>query len=384
MVEQTAPNTQARIDRIEAGLHPLGSSGDEGGLSSVRAHLSERMEELRVPGVGLTVVDRFEISWSRSYGVRESGSEDRITETTLFEIGSTTKLVTAIAALQLVERGEIGLDEDVNDVLRTWKVPDTDVSIDEKVTLRRLLNHTSGIPATSFDWKEGTTPTLRQVLCGEAPAANERAVVVTTPGSEHAYSNLGYVVIQQIVEDVTGKPFTTLIQDTVLEPLGMSNSTFDPSSSNQPVCRPHDGEGIAYPLSLHPSALSQGGLLSTPEDLARLAMDLMGGSKGRSSRLLQQQTIQTMLQPDPELDINSFGFTDGQGLGLFLLGRGAEMKFLAPGLNLPGSTGLIIAWPSRGFAVTLTTNGLNGQMLQIELLNSIAAEYGFDWGFQIG
>ena len=90
-----------------------------------------------------------------------------------------------------------------------------------------------------------------------------------------------------------------------------------------------------------------------------------------------------MLQPDPELDINAFGFTDGQGLGLFLLGRGPEMRFLAPGMNLPGSTGLIIAWPTQGFAVLMTTNALNGQLLQVEILNSIAAEYGFDWGLQI-
>ena len=109
----------------------------------------------------------------------------------------------------------------------------------------------------------------------------------------------------------------------------------------------------------------------------------MLGAEGQGSCLLQPHTIQTMLQPNPELDINAFGFTDGQGLGLFLLGRGPEMRFLAPGMNLPGATGLIIALPSRGFAVTLTTNALNGQMLQIEILDSIAIEYGFDWGFLI-
>jgi CubicO group peptidase (beta-lactamase class C family) len=385
MDEKIVAESQSRIERIEGSLRPLTSIGDEGEGLSLSAHLTERMSDLKVPGVGVTVVEDFEPAWSRSYGVREVDSEDRVTHTTPFEIGSTTKLVTAIAALQLVEQGKIGLDDDANDVLVNWKIPDSHSTVDEKVTLRRLLNHTSGIPATNFGWDDGTTPTLKQVLCGAAPARNEKVEVATTPGRDHAYSNLGYVVIQQMVEDVIGKPFQELIQHSLLEPLGMSHSAFDLPGLNDPVCHPHDGEGAAHPISLHPSALAQGGLLSTPEDLAKLAMDLMNGSEGRNSQLLRTNTIQCMMQPDPELDIAKWsGFTDGQGLGLFLLGRGKEMKFLAPGLNLPGATGLIIAWPSRGFAVTLTTNALNGQMLQIEILNSIANEYGFDWGFQMG
>ena len=384
MEKHTELDNQSRIDRIEARLRPLAIAGEREQSSSVSVRLAERMEELKVPGVSLAVVENSELSWSRSYGTQEAGTNESITETTLFEIGSTTKLVTAIAALQLVERGVIGLDDDVNNVLIGWKVPDSEKSVDEKVTLRRLLNHTSGLPATSFGWEDGTTPTLQQVLFGEAPATNERAVLATTPGSEHAYSNLGYVVIQQIVEDVSGKPFAELIHDSVLGPVGMNDSTFDPAASKQQICRPHDGEGVPHPLQMHPSAHAQGGLLSTAGDLAKLAIDLMRGAEGRDSCLLQPQTLQMMLQPNPELDINAFGFTDGQGLGLFLLGRGSEMKFLAPGMNLPGSTGLIITWPTKGFAVSMTTNALNGQLLQVEILDSIAAEYGFDWGLQIG
>ena len=384
MAKHTEVDSRARIDRIEAGLCPLDSAGEGSEALAATVRLAERMIELKVPGVGLSVVENIELSWSRSYGLEEAGTAQTVTDKTLFEIGSTTKLVTAIATLQMVERGAIALDDDINDALVGWKVPRSEYSAEETVTLRRLLNHTSGIPGTSFSWDEGTTPTLQQVLRGEAPAVNERAVLVSTPGSEHVYSNLGYVVIQQVLEDLSGQPFDVLIQNSILDPIGMDDSTFDPASSRLRMCRPHDGEGAPHPLHMHPSAKAQGGLLSTPEDLARLAIDLMNSAEGRGGCLLQEQTMQMMLQPDPELDINAFGFTDGQGLGLFLLGRGPEMKFLAPGMNLPGSTGLVIAWPSRGFAVSLTTNGLNGQLLQVEVLNSIGVEYGFEWGLQIG
>ena len=385
MRSRDADDRQAKVARIESGILPLALSAEDAGSQAMPMDLCARMNALKVPGVSLAVVEHGQLSWARSYGVRKAGTDQAIGDKTLFEIGSTTKLVTAIVALQLVEKGMIGLDEDVNLALVGWKIPESEYTVSEKVTLRRLLNHTSGIPATNFNWEMDSTPALEQVLRGEFPADNAKATVTAVPGSEHAYSNLGYVVIQRLIEDITAKPFSEVVQAHVLGPLGMDDSTFNPDPANHLVCLPHDGDGIAHPLQLHPSAIAQGGLLSTPSDLARLAIDLMEGAQGRSSRVLQPDTIQRMLQPDPQLDIEKWsGFTDGQGLGLFLLKRGDNMKFLAPGMNLPGSTGLILAWPARGFAVTLTTNGLNGQQLQVEILNSIGVEYGLDWGLQIG
>jgi hypothetical protein len=90
-----------------------------------------------------------------------------------------------------------------------------------------------------------------------------------------------------------------------------------------------------------------------------------------------------MLRPDPELDIEAFRFCDGQGLGCFLLGRDDDLRFLAPGMNLPGSTGLVIAWPAHRFTVTLATNGLGGERLQLELLKAIAAACDIDLGLHI-
>ncbi len=385
MSSREANDRQATIARIESGILPLALSAEDASSQAMPTCLGARMKVLKVPGVSLAVVEHGQLSWARGYGVRKAGEDQAIGDKTLFEIGSTTKLVTAIAVLQLVEMGAIGLDEDVNLALVGWKIPESEHTSVEKVTLRRLLNHTSGIPATNFNWEKDSAPTLEQVLRGESPADNAKAAVTAVPGSEHAYSNLGYVVIQRLIEDITTKPFAEVVQADVLGPLGMEDSTFNPDLAIHSVCLPHDGEGIPHPLQMHPSAMAQGGLLSTPSDLARLAIDLMEGAQGRRSRVLRPDTIQRMLQPDPELDIKKWsGFTDGQGLGLFLLGRGDNMKFLAPGLNLPGSTGLILAWPARGFAVTLMTNGLNGQQLQVEILKSIGAEYGLDWGLQIG
>lgn len=385
MRSRDANDRQARIARIESGILPLALSAQGADSQAMPTDLGARMNALKVPGVSMAVVEHGQLSWARGYGVRKAGTDQAIGDKTLFEIGSTTKLVTAIAAMQLVEKGMIGLDEDVNLALVGWKIPESEHTSVEKVTLRRLLNHTSGIPATNFNWEIDSAPTLEQVLRGESPADNAQAAVTAVPGSEHAYSNLGYVVIQRLIEDLTTKPFAELIRADVLGPLAMDDSTFNPDRAIDSVCLPHDGDGIPHPLQLHPSAIAQGGLLSTPTDLARLAIDLMEGAQGRPSRVLQSETIQSMLQPDPELDIEKWsGFTDGQGLGLFLLKRGDNMKFLAPGMNLPGSTGLILGWPAQGFAVTLTTNGLNGQQLQVEILKSIGVEYGFDWGLQIG
>jgi CubicO group peptidase (beta-lactamase class C family) len=111
--------------------------------------LSGRMAHYRVPGVSIAVIDKFEIEWAKGYGVLAADAEFPVSPQTLFQAASLGKLAVAVAALQQVETGALSLDRDVNEDLRSWKLPDNEFTVVEKATLRRLLSHCAGVTVSA-------------------------------------------------------------------------------------------------------------------------------------------------------------------------------------------------------------------------------------------
>ena len=181
--------------------------------------LAARMTHYKVPGVSIAVIADWELAWAKGYGVVQSGSDRAVTTETLFQAASTSKLISAALALHLVEQGALGLDRDVNAYLRSWRVQENAFTAEQTVTLRLLLTHQAGLPASNFDQEQDARdPTLQEVLAGQAPAINQAAVVEYAPGTRWQYSNLGYVIIQQLLEDVSGVPFAQLARGRVRAP----------------------------------------------------------------------------------------------------------------------------------------------------------------------
>lgn len=170
-----------RVRRIEEGLvlHPETRSS---GLR--QPPIADRMETMNVPGVSVAVVNEGVLEWARGYGVREAGQPDRVTTETLFRCCSISKMVAALGALRLVAEGRLRLDDDVNDHLRSWKVPKTG-DWQPRVTLRHLLSHTAGISlhggAGGYP-RDAECPTLLQVLNGERPSLTAAVTVSMLPG----------------------------------------------------------------------------------------------------------------------------------------------------------------------------------------------------------
>jgi len=367
-----------RIKNVENGLLEFKPGAPPG---KKKWTLAERMAVHKIPGVSIAVIDENKIDWAKSYGVLKAGSDAVVTPESIFQAASTTKVVTAALVLYFIEKGRLGLDGDVNAYLKSWQVPENDFTKEKKVTLRLLLSHQSGFPATNFphDEKAGA-PTLVQVLKGEFPAQNKPAIVEYLPGSKWQYSNIGYVVLQQILEDVSGKPFTQLAKEIVFEPLGMKSSTMAyplEAKMRTREAMPHDEKGQAGEPSLPPSALAQGGLLTTPSDLARLTIELMNAYQGRSSRLLSQKTVRQMFHKEADIDPRIFGFPVGQGLGVVLMGQGQDFSFAHPGSNYPGTTCWLVGYPELGKGAVIMANGVNGDMLSLEILPAISNEYGW-------
>ncbi len=240
--------TAQRIKSVENGLVEFNPGAPApAGLAPKLLPLAERMAFYKVPGVSIAVIDQGRIEWARGYGVLKAGSPAPVASDSFFEAASTTKAVVAALVLGLAQEGKLDLDADVNRYLKSWRVAENEFTRQKKVTLRLLLSHRAGLPATNFPYDEkGAPPTLRQVLDGQAPAGNKAAVVELLPGSKWQYSNIGYVVIQQLLEDVSGKPLAEIARERVFAPLRMASSTFvyplDPARRKNEAL-PHDELG---------------------------------------------------------------------------------------------------------------------------------------------
>jgi len=210
------------------------------------------------------VIEDFELAWSEIRGGPPG---------LLFQAGSISKPVTALAALELAARGEVDLDADVNGRLTSWQLPGP-----PGVSLRQLLGHTAGLGVPFYPgYTQGAArPTLRQSLDGEPPAATKPVRADAAAGGRFRYSGGGYAVVQQLIADVTGQPFGEAAQALVLGPLGMTSSTFAqplPPDLRPLAARP---DWHVYPES------AAAGLWTTPEDLARFAGAVAAAAAGSS------------------------------------------------------------------------------------------------------
>jgi CubicO group peptidase (beta-lactamase class C family) len=376
------PRLAERIAAVENGLIEfIPGAPRAAGQAGKPLTLAERMVFYKVPGVSIAVINNRRIEWTKGYGVLKAGAAVAVTPDSLFEAASTTKAVIAAIVLRLAQEGKLDLDADVNDYLRSWRVVENEFTRKQKVTLRLLLSHRAGLPRTNFPYDDkAAPPTLAQVLNGEAPAGNKAAVVELAPGNEWRYSNIGYVVIQQLLEDVLGKSLEQIASAKVFAPLAMASSTFTyPLSAERQKIEalPHDEQGVPAQPAMHPAALAQGGLVTTPADLARFACDLLLAYNGRDKGLLSPASVRAMLSRQADLDPRIFGFPVSEGLGVFVSGSGTGLSFSHPGQNFPGTTSWLIAYPELGQGAVIMTNGARGDMLTLEIIAALAAAYGW-------
>lgn len=355
---------EQHMDRVLAGLRPEG-------MGLARWTLAERMAHYKTPGVSIAVVEGGRIAWARGFGVKEAGRPDAITPDTLFQVASISKPVAALATMRLVQDGKLSLDADVNDDLRSWKLPENELTATEKVTLRRILSHTAGLTVSGFAGfaSDEPLPTLPQVLDGLAPAKNAPVRVEAVPGSLSQYSGGGITVMQVLVEDVTGIPYPELLRRTVLDPLGMRHSTYEqplPASMAPQAALAHDEEGNVLPGKWHSYPMqAAAGLWTTPSDLARMIIDVQETYAGRSSRVVDQSSIRQMLT------VESPPF----GLGFMVEGEGRNLRFSHNGIN-DGFRATFMGCAERGQGAVVMVNA-DSTELPFEILRSIAAEY--DW-----
>lgn len=339
------------------------------------AAVQELLAAFQVPGVSIAVVKDFKIEWAKGYGVADVETGAPVTADTMFQAASISKTIAAMTSLKAVQDGRFTLDQDVNTILKSWKLPAGEFTKDRPVTPRMLMSHTSGT-GDGFGFPGyapgAPLPTVMQILDGLPPSNRQKVRLERPPMTGFKYSG-GAVMIEQLaLTDAVQRPFDQLARDWVLSPIGMTNSTFEqplPEPRRAQAARAHsrDGQRMGDPWHVYPEQAAAG-LWTTPTDLAKFVIEVQLSLLGKSNRVLKQSTMQEMVTP---VGVGPFGvgFTvEKQGEGWYFMHGGSNWGFMCD----------VIGHRAKGYGLAIMTNGDNGFRLIEQLRTAIERAYEWD------
>lgn len=346
-------------------------------------NIYDRMKHYKIPGVSIAVINNYKIEWAKGYGLSDTINKSPVATETVFSAGSISKLLSATAAMQLVEEGVLDLDTPINQYLTSWKITENDNYKKNPVTLRMLLSHTAGTSQSSyfgFVPDKKPLPTINQILDGATEAESNKVVVNSEPGKEFRYSGGGTMIVQMALMDVTGKDFAALIQERIFNKLKMYNSTFSQPLPDRIKAKMAWGYSAASWYKGMPYVYPQqaaAGLHTTPTDLAKFILDLQLSGKGKG-KLLSKKSFDDMTTA--VAPISNGGYREEIGLGAFLLQR-ADNKddngryFEHQGANA-GFISFAIGNISEGYgAIIMMNSGDDFNGLGTEIRRAIAQTY---------
>ncbi|WP_339143587.1 serine hydrolase domain-containing protein [Pseudoalteromonas galatheae] len=334
--------------------------------------LQTRLQETHLPGLSLAVIKDGKVVWAEGYGIADKKQNRKVTTETLFQAGSISKPVAALAVLKLAQDGKVDLDADVNQYLTSWKVPTNEFTKANPVTLRQLMTHTSGLTQHGFPGyvRGSKIPTDVEVLMGKGNT--DLVTVDTLPGKAWRYSGGGYTVMELLVADVTKMPFEEYVQQAILTPLGMHNSTYAqplPKTlwSKASAAFDDKGEQVDGDWHVYPEQAAAG-LWTTPVDLAKYIMAVQQAYAGNTVGPITPELAKQMLEVHHDV----------WGLGPELEQREQGLVFTHGGKN-KGFSNRFEAFVEKGEGMVLMSNGDSASTVFGELRIAISEHYGWDF-----
>ncbi len=348
---------------------PSPGSGDvNDAIRYGRAFIQELMEKDDVPGVSVVFVNDRKVLWAEGFGWASQEDATKMTAQTPMKLASVTKVLTAVAIMQLVERGIVSLDAPISKYLPEFSIQsrfDT-----TSITIRQILSHHSGLP---HDRMQGF-----KLYTGEDAAPDDlieqfrnlpkdaRSLHLTSaPGQVHSYSNLGFALLGSVIERTTETAYWDYLEKHLFQPLGMSSSA---------IVYPNHESGIKHANGFTPEGeinhryirdISSGGLASSAEDMGKVLLLL----QGKFPEVLSPQSAFEMRKVQ-----NESAEFDGDlrfGLALFLSPDHVRPKSLGhTGDDFPYHAALQVL-PDEGFGVVVMTNSTTGQSLVREAASQI-------------
>jgi len=343
----------------------------KGDYSAIIRYLQNRipweMARLNIPGLSIALVNGQELIWARGFGYADKALGIPATANTAFRAGAISKLITATAALQLVEQERLNLDAPIQDTLKEFYVRSrfhTDQSAaDRDITLRRLLSHQAGLPS------EHLRDLRSNFAMSQMPMRVSGVWLSTPPGTQVAYSNLGYALVGAAIERSTGQDFENQLQHSLLKPLQMNQSSFVGTGA-QVGFRARGYQDDAASTDAQVRDLAAGGLWASPKDLSHFVQMLFAQGQYKGKQLLSQRSMGEMFRQ--QNTGNALDFDCQMGLGWFLAPCGDEP--VGPGVRTYQHSGggddfaaQMTLLPDQQLAVIIMANDSNAEDLVAEL-----------------
>lgn len=311
------------------------------------AFVSDRMRAWDTPGVSLVVVHEGVPAFSRGYGVADRETGRAMSDDTLVVMGSTTKAFTALAVMQLVERGLIDLDASVTRYLPWFTTPE---GHEDRITVRHLMSHTAGYPwgglFTGRPYPAGLEDYVRWLA---------RVRLSAEPGTRFGYSNDTFVILGLIVERVSGMPYEAYMQANVLGPLRMDRTTFDPEIARERgLARGHRivrGRAEPFDVALTESERPAGALMTSAAEFAHYLRMLLGGGRFEGRTIVAEDALKAMWTPEATVDATGLAY----GLAWYLdTAAGLPVRWHLGSVRNSGSHVVVV--PEASLAVAVASN----------------------------
>ncbi len=335
------------------------------------------LRESRVPGVSIALIQRGQVVWVKGYGFANAETREPVTARTVFQASSISKTVTAWGVMKLVEDGKLNLDAAAETYLRRWHFPPSNFD-SNKVTIRHLLSHTSGLAGADYPGypPDQPLPSLEESLTNGPPALVGRMKdfpgtrnsgplrLITPPGQAFKYSDANYVLLQLIIEEVSGESFAEYMQREVLWPLSMTDSSF--SRTPELIAR----SAIPYDVYRKPlpdyafTELAPAGLYTTTTDLALfVASALVRADSGPVGRgVISADSVHLMTSRAVSISgYHGWVYANAYGFGYYVDSRPNGESLLSQSGGDLGWACEFAAFPSTGDAIVIMDNSSVGQ-----------------------
>jgi CubicO group peptidase (beta-lactamase class C family) len=335
-------------------------------LALFTAHLDARIPSLLkrydVPGASLALVRGGELVWAGAYGYADTQEERPMTSETIYRVESISKPVTAWGVMRLVEQGLVELDAPVGQYLGDWELPYSDYRRDA-VTVRRLLSASAGLPLGTIGTEVEYVPQSEMLSLQDF--LTQEAHLIQEPGASFVYSDVGFNLLELLVEEVTRRDFAAYMRDEILIPLGMTDASFSWNEAvDESLPMGYDLHGVPVPPYVYP-ARGSGGLFADVDDIARF---VIAGMPGQDHSVLCQESIHAMHTPKVEIP-GMFGVVaDSYGFAHFI-------ETLPDGSNAVWHGGQGHGWmthfhavPESGDGIVILTNSQRSWPFMAEVL----------------
>ena len=271
-------------------------------VSAIDGFVDKQMQKHRIPGISLVVFEDGEVIYAKGYGA--AGHGQPMTPDTPMIIGSTTKPFTAVSILQLVEQGLIDLDSPVSAYLPWFRVSNPVASA--SITVRHLLNHTSGLSELGYNRVLSPDATLEQGV------RDLQSARLTAPaGTRFQYFNPNYATLALIIETVSGQSYGDYVTEHIFEPLGMTNSHADREDALKAGLAEGHSKLFGFPVARRPifraHLLGAGYIVSTARDLSRFLIAIDNGGVSGGARILSPDSVALMALPPAQVPGTSYG-----------------------------------------------------------------------------